>query len=95
MKTQKYVIFIKQSLKINILKIKNIAKVETIVNIQRNIEGLHNSSNYDYHFIIKELTKEVTCLGENTEKYITATVQIEKKLQELIENREKIILYII
>ena len=32
----------------------------------------HNSSNYDYHFIIKELANEsggkFECLGENTEK---------------------------
>ena len=33
---------------------------------------IHNVSNYDYHFIIKELEKEfereLECLGENTEK---------------------------
>ena len=43
---------------------------------------VHNGSNYDYHFIIKELgeefKKQFTCLGENTEKYITFTVPIEK-----------------
>ena len=43
----------------------------------------HNGSNYDYHFIIKELAeefkKQFTCLGENTEKYITFTVPIGKK----------------
>ena len=37
-----------------------------------------NGSNYDYHFIIKELAeefkKQFTCLGENTEKYITFKV---------------------
>ena len=37
----------------------------------------HNESNYDYHFIIKELAeefkKQITCLGENNEKYITFT----------------------
>ena len=42
----------------------------------------HNGSNYDYHFIIKELAeefkKQFTRLGENTIKYITLTVQIEK-----------------
>ena len=42
----------------------------------------HNGSNYDYHFIIKELAekfkKQFTCLGENTEKYITFTIPIEK-----------------
>ena len=35
----------------------------------------HNESIYDYHSIIKKLAKlfkkEFTCLGENTEKYIT------------------------
>ena len=34
---------------------------------------LHNFSNYDYHFIIKELVKEFEekfeCHGKNTEKY--------------------------
>ena len=35
----------------------------------------HNGSNYDYHFIIKELTNDFEgkfeCLGENTEKQKT------------------------
>ena len=35
----------------------------------------HSRSNYDYHFIIKELVEEfekkLTCLGDNSEKYIT------------------------
>ena len=43
----------------------------------------HNSSNYDYHFIIKELANKFVglfeCLGENTEKYKTFSVPIEKK----------------
>ena len=42
-----------------------------------------NGSNYDYHFIIKELAKEFKgkfeCLGENTEKYNFFLVLIEKK----------------
>ena len=40
--------------------------------------AFYSGSNFDYHFIIKELTEEFemqfTCLGENTEKYITFTV---------------------
>ena len=44
----------------------------------------HNGSTYDYHFIIKELAKEVEgnfeCLGENTEKHITFSVPIKKKI---------------
>ena len=44
----------------------------------------HNGSTYDYHFIIKQLTKEFKgnfdCLGENTEKYITFSAPIKKEL---------------
>ena len=53
----------------------------------------HNGSNYDYHFIIKALVKEFKgsfeCLGENTEKYITFSVLIKKK----IENKDLEITY--
>ena len=53
----------------------------------------HNGSIYDYHFIIKELVKEFDgnfeCLGENTEKYITFSVPIKKK----IENKDLEITY--
>ena len=53
----------------------------------------HNGSTYDYHFIIKELVKEFDgnfeCLGENTEKYITFSVPIRKK----IENKDIEITY--
>ena len=45
-----------------------------------------NGSTYDYHFISKELTKEFKgkfeCLGENTEKYITFSVPIEKEVDD-------------
>ena len=53
----------------------------------------HNGSTYDYHFIIKELVKEFEanfeCIGENTEKYITFSVPIKKK----IENKDIEITY--
>ena len=53
----------------------------------------HNGSTYDYHFIIKELVKEFDgsfeCLDENTEKYITFSVPIKKK----IENKDIEITY--
>ena len=43
----------------------------------------HNSSKYDYNFIIRELAEEFKgqfkCLGENTEKYITFPVPIKKE----------------
>ena len=55
--------------------------------------AFHNGSTYDYHFIIKELVKEFDgnfeCLGENTEKYITFSVPIKKK----IENKDIEITY--
>ena len=42
----------------------------------------HNGSTYDYHFIIKQLAKELdsqfACLGENAEKYITFSVPVKK-----------------
>ena len=45
----------------------------------------HNGSTYVYHFIIKELVKEFEgnfdCLGENTEKYITFSVLLKKKIE--------------
>ena len=40
----------------------------------------HNESTYDYHFIIKELVN-FECLGENTEKHITFSVPIKKKIE--------------
>ena len=77
-------------MKINMLKIKNIANSGAIVIIQVNIKVLHityiienivwlkkflhffamDQSNYDYHFVIKQLAKkfaeQFTCLGGNT-----------------------------
>ena len=53
----------------------------------------HNGSIYDYHFIIKELVKEFEgnfeCFGENTEKDITFSVPIKKK----VENKDLEITY--
>ena len=53
----------------------------------------HNGSTYDYHFITKELASEFEgyfeCLVENTEKYITFSVPIKKR----IENKNMDITY--
>ena len=50
----------------------------------------HNGSTYDYHFIIKELAKgNFECLGGNTEKYITFSVPLKKK----IDNKDLEITY--
>ena len=86
MKMQKSVIY-KKNLKINMGKIKKIRDhchytgeygdaTHSIYNLKYNVPqkipiSYHNRSNYDYHFIIKELAeefeKQFTCLGENTE----------------------------
>ena len=54
----------------------------------------HNGSNYDYHFIIKELAekfkKQFSCLGECTEKYVTVTVPIEKENRRIDKDGEEI-----
>ena len=54
--------------------------------ISKNIPVIfHNGSTYDYHFIIKELACEFEgnfeCLGENTEKYMTFSVPIKKRIE--------------
>ena len=49
---------------------------------RKSLQFFYNSSNYDYHFIIKELANEFErlfqCFPENTEKYKTFSVPIEK-----------------
>ena len=57
--------------------------------------AFHNGSNYDYDLIIKELAEElkkkISSLGENTEKYITFTVPIEKENTRIDKSGEEII----
>ena len=59
---------------------------------------IQNGSNYDDHFIIKELAKafkkQFTSLGEITEKYITFAVPIEKYLKSWRRNYKQYILHI-
>ena len=47
----------------------------------------HNGPNNDFHFIIKELANEFEekfeCIGENTEKFKTFSVLIEKEVTEI------------
>ena len=54
--------------------------------IPKNIPVIfHNGSTYDYHFIIRELASKFDgnfeCLGENTEKCITFSVPIKKRIE--------------
>ena len=57
--------------------------------------AFHNGSNYDYHFIMKQLAKESNgkrnCLGENTEKYKIFSVSITKEVKRIDENREELV----
>ena len=52
-----------------------------------------NWSNYEYHFIIKELAEEIerrfTCLRENTEKYLIFSVTVEKKVTRTVKKDNK------
>ena len=47
----------------------------------------HNSSNYDYHFVIKELTNEfegnIECLRENNWTYKNFSISIEKEVTSI------------
>ena len=56
----------------------------------KDIVLFHNSSEYDCHFIIKELAEEsegqFECLEENTEKYINFSVPIKKELENNKKN---------
>ena len=48
--------------------------------------AFHNGFNYGYHFIIKD--SQFTCLGENTQEYITFIPPIEKKITKIDKNGE-------
>ena len=76
----------------------NIA-VHSVCNIKFRVDKeistfFHNGSNYDYLFIIKKLAeefeKQFPCLGENTEKYITFSVPIEKEVTRIDEKGNEI-----
>ena len=58
----------------------------------------HNLSLFDGHLIIKELANEFhgefECLGENTEKYISFSVKINKNITKKDENGNKKIINI-
>ena len=66
--------------------------VHSICNLKQSVSKkipivFHNGSNYDYHFVIKqlaeELKKQFTCLGESTKKYVTFAVPIEKDVTKV------------
>ena len=60
----------------------------------------YNVSNYDYHFIIKEFVNEFEtqfeCLEENTEKYKTFSIPIEKEVTNIDKHgNENLSLYLL
>ena len=70
--------------------------MHSICNLKCNVpEKIHaaflHESNYDYHFIIKQKNlKNINSLGENTEKYITFTVPIEKEVMIIDKIEQKL-----
>ena len=68
--------------------------IQNIVYLKKNHIAFHNESNYDYQFIVKEsaeeFKKQFTCLAENTEKYITFTVPIEKEVTRIEKMKKKL-----
>ena len=54
----------------------------------------HSGSNYDYHFIIKELANKLKgqfqCLWENVEKYKTFSIPVEKEVKRLVNMAMKV-----
>ena len=90
---------IKNFVKLEIIVIiqGNTGAVDSIYNLKYSVPKKiwivsHNGSNYDYHFVKKELEEELkkdTCLGENTDKYIAFTVPIEKEVTRIDKNGEQ------
>ena len=67
----------------------------SICNLKFNVPNeipvlFRNGSNYDYHFIIKELANDFEgkfeCLGENTEKYKKFPIPLEKEATKIDKN---------
>ena len=72
--------------------------VHSICNLRFNVPNeipvvFHNGSNYDYHFIIKDLAKEseeqFVCLGENAKKYQTFLVPVEQKIEKVDKDSDE------
>ena len=80
------------NMKSDMLKIKNIMRLGTIAIIQWYSQCTYFESNYDYQVIIKEPVEEfeeqLTCLGENTNKYMTVSIPIQKEVIT-VEKMEK------
>ena len=74
---------------------KHRREAHSICNLKLNVPNeiplvLNNGSDYDYHFIIKELANglggQFECLGKNTESYKTFSVPIEKEVTNIDED---------
>ena len=102
----------KTSLKIKLIgKLEIIAIIQvlyhyaahSICNLKFNVPNeisvvFRNDSNYDYHFIIKELGNafegKFECLGENRENFKTFSVQIEKEVTKIDKDGNEIVVTI-
>ena len=74
--------------------------VHSICNVRFNFPNkipvvFHNGSNYDYHFIIRELVNDFKGqfqhLGENTEKYKNFSFPIEKEIRKVDKDGDRIL----
>ena len=75
MKMQKYPVFVKKSLKINMLNTKNIVNLEIIVIIQVNIEVIFDIFNWEYS--IPKKTTMIFQNGCNSDYYFIKMVRSE------------------
>ena len=75
----------------------------SICNLRFNVPNetpvsFHSGSNYDYHFIIKELANEFEgqfqCLEENTEKFKTFSIPIEREVTNIDRGGNKSVITI-
>ena len=64
-----------------------------IYSVQKKISIIIHNASYDTHFILKQLAiefrGELTCIGDNTEKYITFSVPIKKEVNNYDDNDAK------
>ena len=76
------------------IKVLWIACVIYNIRYQKSPIDFYNGANNDYQFIIKvsaeEFKKRFTCLRENTEKYLTFIVPIQKEVSRIDKNGDEI-----
>ena len=74
-----------ENFNVNKRRTKIPSRCKSMLHLRKKI--FHNSSNYDYHFVIKELSNEFEgkfeCLRENTWTYKNFSIPIEKEVANI------------